>query len=258
VSVRGALKKLFPWRIIVSEPSQKPIAVFDIDGTLIRSSLLIELVHALVAEGIFPKIANSYIRKARLAWVNRVGTYHDYLVDVIQQYERRLVGCNVEDVRYVGQRVATEQRDQVYTFTRDLINELSETHFLVAITGSPSEVVDPFLRLWGFHRWHATSFSEECGRYTSDRVLAPAIAKEEVLDEELEHSDVILEGSVGIGDTSSDIPFLRRVDRAIAFNPNRDLRSAAAEHRWEIVVERKDSILQLVPEGNMGHTINFL
>ena len=33
---------------------KQPVAFFDIDGTLFRSSLLIELVEEMVQEGVFP------------------------------------------------------------------------------------------------------------------------------------------------------------------------------------------------------------
>jgi phosphoserine phosphatase len=54
-----------------------------------------------------------------------------------------------------------------------------------------------------------------------------------------------LEGSVGVGDTLSDVGFLEMVEIPIAFNPNRALFEAALERRWPLVVERKDVIYSL-------------
>ena len=56
---------------------------------------------------------------------------------------------------------------------------------------------------------------------------------------------VSLEGSVGMGDTLSDVGFLELVGIPIAFNPNRDLFDVARERGWPIVVERKDVIYNL-------------
>ncbi len=39
----------------------KPIAVFDLDGTFVRSSLLIELIRGLVISEVFPKLAEQEI-----------------------------------------------------------------------------------------------------------------------------------------------------------------------------------------------------
>ena len=55
----------------------KKVAIFDIDGTIFRSSLLIELTDALVAERVMPKsVANEYAR-ARSEWLDREGSYDD-------------------------------------------------------------------------------------------------------------------------------------------------------------------------------------
>ncbi|MEK9176835.1 MAG: hypothetical protein AAB923_00910, partial [Patescibacteria group bacterium] len=52
-------------------------------------------------------------------------------------------------------------------------------------------------------------------------------------------------GSVAVGDTESEIPMLRLVERPIAFNPNRKLFAYAKRRGWEIVVERKDVVYEI-------------
>ena len=42
----------------------KPLACFDIDGTIFRSSLLIELVEQLIKEGVFPREATAQFDEA--------------------------------------------------------------------------------------------------------------------------------------------------------------------------------------------------
>ncbi|MDO8598791.1 MAG: HAD-IB family hydrolase, partial [bacterium] len=60
--------------------AHKPIAVFDLDGTFVRSSLLIELVRGLVREGVFPPLAERELEALYLAWRERQGSYKDYLM----------------------------------------------------------------------------------------------------------------------------------------------------------------------------------
>ncbi len=45
-----------------------------------------------------------------------------------------------------------------------------------------------------------------------------------------------------MGDTETDISFLKMVDNPICFNPNKNLYNYAKKKGWEIVVERKDVI----------------
>jgi len=54
-----------------------------------------------------------------------------------------------------------------------------------------------------------------------------------------------LKGSVGVGDTESDIAFLKMVEKPICFNPNQKLYQYAKRAGWKIVVERKDVIYHL-------------
>ena len=49
-------------------------------------------------------------------------------------------------------------------------------------------------------------------------------------------------GSIGVGDTESDVAFLKLVERPICFNPNKKLYDYAKRKGWEVVVERKDMI----------------
>ena len=67
------------------------------------------------------------------------------------------------------------------------------------------------------------------------KVLRRAVAKE----------GLTLAGSVGVGDTESDIAFLKMVERPFAFNPSMKLYRHAKKRGWEVVVERKDVIYRL-------------
>jgi phosphoserine phosphatase len=61
----------------------------------------------------------------------------------------------------------------------------------------------------------------------------------------VEKENLTLEGSVGVGDTESDIPFLEMVSKPVCFNPNQKLYKTAQRLRWNVVVERKDVIYEL-------------
>ena len=54
-----------------------------------------------------------------------------------------------------------------------------------------------------------------------------------------------MQGSIGVGDTESDIPFLEMVAKPVCFNPNQKLYRYAKRMGWKTVVERKDVIYEL-------------
>ncbi len=225
--------------------AQKPIAFFDIDGTFIRSALLIELTLGLVRHQIFPERVLEEIAEAKRAWVERRGTFERYILTVVDVFFRYIQGCNARDVARIGRMIAEEQRHQVYVFTRGLIETYRATHTLVAITGAVQEVVEPFLVHWGFARLYPSVLEVRDGRYTGHRTQNPSTEKSALVDRALAECDGTLVGSIGVGDTESDVGFLERVERPIAFNPNRNLVKIATERGWEMVIERKDTIVSL-------------
>lgn len=65
-------------------------------------------------------------------------------------------------------------------------------------------------------------------------------------------------GSLGVGDTDSDIPMLQLVERPIAFQPNKELLEHAVRNGWEVAFERKDAILHLKnPDGSFEMKSDF-
>ena len=71
---------------------KRRVAIFDIDGTLFRSSLLIELVDAMIAHDLFPKEARQMYDRAYVNWVHRRDSYEKYITGVVRAFERHLKG----------------------------------------------------------------------------------------------------------------------------------------------------------------------
>ena len=71
---------------------KRKFAVFDIDGTIFRSSLLIESLEALINEGIFPRRARAVYARAYRDWLDRKGPYDAYIDKVIEAFHRNIKG----------------------------------------------------------------------------------------------------------------------------------------------------------------------
>ncbi len=235
---------------------QKKVAVFDIDGTIFRSSLLVEMIESLIAGGVFPKEARRHYAKSWLDWQARRGTeksgysYYEYISNVIAAYRKHIKGVRRADVWRVAEKVVDFHKVRLYRFTRDLVSELGKTHFLLAISHSPYEAVAPFAKSIGFDKVYAQVYGvDKRVRFTGEVLyLDIIIDKAKVVERALKKENLTLDGSVGVGDTESDIPFLKMVERPIAFNPSLKLYKAAQKNGWEVVVERKDVIYRLAAE----------
>ncbi|MFA5031051.1 MAG: HAD-IB family hydrolase [Patescibacteria group bacterium] len=220
----------------------KPLAIFDIDGTIFRSSLLIELTKHLVKSKIFPYVAYKELEAEKLNWQNRKGSYEEYINKVVKVFEKQIRGVSVRKLTKATNQVLQKHKDRVYVYTRDLITRLQRTHTLIAISGSPDMAVQEFKRIWGFNYAYGTQYEHTNGKYTGHVVLVASKNKRSLLQHFcIEHS-VTLTRSVGVGDTESDVSFLGMVSHPIAFNPNAKLLKVAKKKRWLIVVERKDVV----------------
>jgi len=225
------------------------VAFFDIDGTLFRSSLLIELVEELIREGIFPTEAQTGYVSAYAAWQAREGSYEAYIAAVIDTFLAHIKGVHYGALADIGRRVVALKSKRVYTFTRDYIRELKdEGYMLIAISQSPKTVLDEFCRQYGFDKVYGRMYEigpTDCftGAVIDEQLIAN---KANIVKRVFErHPELTREGSIAVGDTAGDIPLLESVERPICFNPNQALFDHATSQGWEVVVERKDVVYKL-------------
>ncbi len=224
------------------------VAAFDIDGTVFRSSLIIELTERLIAEGHFPHETRDEYVAARSRWIDREGDYDEYINALVVAFKKSVRGVHYGPVADAAKAVILAQRRRVYRYTRDLIKELkTKGYFLLAISHSPKLIAEPFGRALGFNKIYGMMY--EIGpqeRFTGKELDKHLIAnKATILRRAVEKEGLTLQGSVGVGDTESDISFLELVEEAICFNPNKKLYRFGKRMGWKIVVERKDVIYEL-------------
>ncbi len=230
--------------------TKRKVAIFDIDGTIFRSSFLIELTEAFVRRGIFkPSVAKMYEREKQ-NWLDRGGDYEVYIRAVIVAFEKHIKGVKYSDFLAAAKEVLDVEKGRVYRYTRDLVRELKKKkYFVLAISQSPREIVRDFAASLGFDKVYGMFYEldqKTKKRFTGNILHLDLIFnKGEILKRAVELENLTLKGSVGVGDTASDISFLRLVERPICFNPNAKLYRHGKRAGWEIVVERKDVIYRL-------------
>ncbi|MEK7602074.1 MAG: HAD-IB family phosphatase [Patescibacteria group bacterium] len=227
---------------------KQPVAVFDIDGTIFRSSLLIELVEELVKREIFPQSASKLYENAYEDWLNRKGEYGPFIQKVVLAFGNYAKGIPYGDVADVAGEIIEAKRDRLYRYTRDLIDDLrKKDYFLLAISHSPKFIVDGFAYELGFNKSYGTFYDTGASnRFTGEIIDEHIIMnKAAILARAMEKENLSVTGSVGVGDTESDISMLTMVETPIAFNPNRLLYRHAKKNDWKIIVERKDVIYEI-------------
>lgn len=141
--------------------------------------------------------------------------------------------------------VIDRYKDQVYTFTRDLVKDLRQKgYFLIAISGSHQELVEKLAQYYNFDSWVGTKYERIHGKFSGKKYV-PSMNKSAVLHKIITENNLAMDDSYAVGDTISDLPVLEMVDNPIAFNPEKKLLEASSNNGWKIVIERKNVIYQL-------------
>jgi len=223
----------------------KKVAIFDIDGTVFRSSLLIELTDAFIQEGIFHQKVSKLYSQAYENWLNRKGPYEEYIEAVIKVFRQNIRGVRYNEFSKIAKKVVAFHGSRIYRYPRDIVKNLKKkNYYLLAISHSPQKVVKEFCKKMGFDKIYGQLYEIDRQKRFTGRILHLELIsdKAEILKRAVEKEKLTLKGSVGVGDTESDIAFLKMVEKPICFNPNQKLYRYAKRAGWKIVVERKDVI----------------
>ncbi len=225
----------------------KPFAVYDIDGTLIRWQLYHVLVDKLAGEGVLGVDAKQRLREARLSWKKRESenSFKEYERILIDLYEEALHHLKTADFDRIITSVIDAYKDQTYVYTRDLLHQLkADGYFLLIISGSHHELIEQIGEYYGFDDWIGSNYVRT-GKHFSGEKHIPSLDKASALNQMIEKHLLSTEGSIGIGDSASDIAMLELVEKPIAFNPDKVLFERAKLSNWPIVIERKNMVYEL-------------
>ncbi len=227
---------------------KKRVAVFDVDGTIFRSSLFVELTDALVAKGVFSLGARKLYEREHRTWIEREGDYEAYITAMVRAFRRHIKGIHYGEFADIAREVVEKKWKKDYRYTRLLTQELkAKGYYLLAISHSPKTMLDYFCPRLGFDKSYGMVY--ELGpqdRFTGAVIDEHVILnKANILKRAIEKEKLTLAHSIGVGDTESDIPFLELVEKPICFNPNQKLYRHAVRNGWKVVVERKDVIYEL-------------
>lgn len=225
---------------------QRPIAVFDIDGTLIRWQLYHAIVDKLIYSGSInnPKIIEE-INAARINWEHRKNNsaFEDYEIVLIKYSKEIIKNISKEELTSISKSVFDNYKNKIYRYTSQLIKDLKKKQYLVfCISGSPEIIIKMIADYYGFDDYLGSRLSN----FDDDFLIMTHDNKAKNLIKLVEKYHTSLKNSIAVGDSDGDIPLLNSVQTAIAFNPNKKLLTYAQNKSWQIVIERKNVIYQLL------------
>ena len=220
-------------------------AFFDVDGTITREGLISEMFKKMVKYELIDESKwLDQVQPAFSRWNRRVGEYDHYLQKMVDVYLDTVKNTNPYHIAYIARKVIEQNGERVYTYTRARLKWHKEQgHRVIAISGSPIELVREMARLYGMDDYRGTVY--EVG---PDGVYSGAIRP--MWDEMAEKYQVDLTQSYAYGDTAGDFTMLQLVGHPFAINPTRELlgkilQDGDLKTRVGIIVERKDVTYQM-------------
>ncbi|MNY02950.1 haloacid dehalogenase-like hydrolase [compost metagenome] len=224
---------------------------------MFRSGLYREVFYELYKMGVLPSDLGEETTLKHREWRHRV---HG---NAFEEFERIMVGgldsylpqLRISDYDEAVKRVLDKKAENVYVYTRDLIKQLkADNYFIIAISGSQQELVEPFAQRYGFDAWIGQQW-ERGDEFFTGNVVKTHTGKDRIIQRLIDEHNLTLEGSYAVGDSNGDSGMLSIVDNPIAFNPTYELLEKALENNWKVVIERKNTSYEIIKDRKSGHHI---
>jgi len=222
--------------------NKQKFAAFDIDGTLFRSGLYREVAYELMKMGAVPSNILEETTAANRTWRHRMhgNAFEEFDMLTVNKMDHILPELRIADYEIAAKRVLDKRADNIYVYTRDLIKQLkAEGYFLVAISGSQIELVEPFAKKYGFDAWIGQEW-ERGEEFFTGNITKTHTGKDAIVRKMIEDHNLTLKDSYAVGDSNGDSGMLSIVDHPIAFNPTYELYEKAMHNGWQITIERKN------------------
>lgn len=164
----------------------------------------------------------------------------------------------VEFLRFSLQPLAAHEPEQLYRWRQQFIAEiitplllapaqqLIDKHramgdTLLVITATNRFVTEPIVALYGISHLLATTPEFVDGRYTGGFVDVPCFQEGKIthLEKWLAATGETMAGSWFYSDSHNDLPLLKRVDHAVAVDPDNRLADYAGQAGWPIISLRQ-------------------
>ena len=217
--------------------TQKTVAFFDVDGTLLKSTI----VHCYIW---MRSLQMPFFLKHLwlIGFLPKIVYY--LILDSISRtrfnavFYRNYRGLEVTEMKALSTEMfETYIRPKIFSEAVSQIQEHKEQGTaIVLVTGSLDFVVQPIADYLAADAVLAPQLREQDGQFTGELTTAPLIgeAKAEAMRNYAEQHDISLEESYAYGDSQSDLPMLECVGNPIVVNPGKTLREKALKSGWEL------------------------
>ena len=189
------------------------VSLFDIDGTIVNSSLLFEHYLHLCRVGILKPT------KGLKAWVKNKKC-DKLITEVANEYQQEVMKLNYNIVSQTA--VDTVNRLNTRKFNKEALKLIAkdkeEGTLSILISGSPKYLVKPFAQRLGVKGYGSIYDTEGCTTIKSIKPMWTSNFKEDFVNKYLSEATIIR----GVGDTKSDYYLLSIAKEKYLINPSKE------------------------------------
>lgn len=231
----------------------KQVALFDIDGTIFRSSLMLEHLKMLWKYELLPSsVYINQLQDVERKWEARRIDYDTYMDVAVSIYNNALSGLHEDDVEFSARQVIKQLSHKIYLVAKSKIKWHKEMgHHVIFISGSPSFLVEKLAKILNVDEYYSTIYQLKRNKYTGEveKPMWDSVSKNSQIDEIVSTHQFDMKSSYAYGDTQGDYLMLSRVGNPVAINPNKKLLTKLIKSPFKekvvIFVERKNLIYTL-------------
>jgi HAD superfamily hydrolase (TIGR01490 family) len=216
------------------EKTSSPIAIFDLDYTLLDGDSEVLLSRFLFERGLvdagFLAHIEDYYRDYERGQLN-VFEYEEFLL-------HPLTLLPLETLRQFQREYLERIRRLIRPAMLEWVNwHRAQGHTLLLITASNSFVAEPIAELLGFPHLICTRVERDGQQMTGKLTGIPAFraGKVQRMETWLCQQGLTLKGSYAYSDSHNDLPLLELVDHPVTVSPDPLLKTHAQDHGWAII-----------------------
>ena len=216
--------------------SQKRLAVFDMDGTLLEGDSVTAYLNCLNRNGLIPEDFRKDEQKYKDQFLNGtldIGFFYRHVLSPLRGWSRSRIQ------EFMTGMTATDIAPLIYPEGRKLIARLQQEGFRVIIVSATFDLIVRAVArdIFGVSDIIATATEFRNEVFTGEPLLpySHQEGKALLLKKTLSENGWSLKDSQGWGDTVNDIAMLSLVEQAHAVNARGKFRDYARSHGWELL-----------------------
>ncbi|WP_433249815.1 HAD family hydrolase [Streptosporangium sp. CA-135522] len=243
----------------MADPDPTAAAFFDVDNTMMRGASIYHFARGLASRGLFTTKDLLKFALGQAVFRVRGDENPEHIAQARETALAFVAGSKVEDIIRLGEEIFDEaMADRVWPGTRALAqSHLDAGQRVWLVTATPVELARVIAQRLGLTGALGTVSETVDGVYTGRLVgdLLHGPAKAEAVRALARREGLDLSRCSAYSDSANDLPLLSLVGRAVAINPDSELRDFARESKWEIKdfrTGRKATMIALPVAAGIG------